>query len=402
MKDHYAKAVRSLSFTKKNFVVTKREFSKVLKSPFEKAFLIPNIKAGFAKTGIYPLNRDAVAKSKMKPSLVHGSSLLSSPFTSADSDSTPLPSSSSSAPPTPSSTPTSTPASRISSPSDADRPPDTTSPISHLVSTSSSSVVSTPTSRPPGIVNPLVAAGLISPDLMDILVAPAEDDAVSKKRTKRITGARDLTSEGYTEMLREEKKRKVAVEEEKRRKKEEREQKKKEREQEKERKKLEREKAGRGRGRGRGGCARGSGGRGSRAHEKSPTPTSGRRLNLESSSESDDGAGPAASPDSPQNDPPNDSSQSDMDTDNDDAGPSTGRPHHQRTMPSRYRQDSSSDDQNDGTLCILCNSNEPKGLSASVVFWIDCDRCGAWAHNVCAFGNNTASRQYLCPKCSTD
>ena len=77
LKDHYAKAVRSLSFTKKNFVLTKREFSKVLKSPFEKAFSIPNIKAGFAKTGIYPLNRDAVAKSKMKPSLVHGSSLLS-------------------------------------------------------------------------------------------------------------------------------------------------------------------------------------------------------------------------------------------------------------------------------------------------------------------------------------
>ena len=38
LKDQYAKAVRSLSFSKKNFVVTKREFFKVVKSPFEKAF----------------------------------------------------------------------------------------------------------------------------------------------------------------------------------------------------------------------------------------------------------------------------------------------------------------------------------------------------------------------------
>ncbi len=55
----------------------------------------------------------------------------------------------------------------------------------------------TPLSRPTGIVNPLVAAGLISPDLVNILVTPAEDNAVSKKWTKRITGARDLTYEEY-------------------------------------------------------------------------------------------------------------------------------------------------------------------------------------------------------------
>ncbi len=66
LKDRYAKAVRSLSFSKKNFVVSKRVFSKVLKGPFEQAFSIPNIKAGFAKSGIFPLNRDAIAKSKMK------------------------------------------------------------------------------------------------------------------------------------------------------------------------------------------------------------------------------------------------------------------------------------------------------------------------------------------------
>ena len=89
LKDHYGKAVQSLSFTKKNFVVTKREFSKVLKGPFEKAFSIPNIKAGFAKCGIYPLNPDAIAKAKMVPSSLYGGS-----SSSAESDSTQYPSSS--------------------------------------------------------------------------------------------------------------------------------------------------------------------------------------------------------------------------------------------------------------------------------------------------------------------
>ncbi len=40
---------------------------------------------------------------------------------------------------------------------------------------------------------------------MEILVAPADDAAVSRKR---ITGARELTAEDYTEMLREDKRRK--------------------------------------------------------------------------------------------------------------------------------------------------------------------------------------------------
>ena len=48
-------------------------------------------------------------------------------------------------------------------------------------------------SRSP-IVNPLVSAGLICPDLMDILATPAADAAVAKRRVKGITGARDLTA----------------------------------------------------------------------------------------------------------------------------------------------------------------------------------------------------------------
>ncbi len=64
LKDRFSKAVRALSFTKKNFVVTKREFSKVLKSPLDHAFSIPNIKNGFRKCGIYPLNPDAIPQTK--------------------------------------------------------------------------------------------------------------------------------------------------------------------------------------------------------------------------------------------------------------------------------------------------------------------------------------------------
>ena len=52
LKDSFAKSVRALSFTKKNFVVTKREFARVVKHPLDHAFSISNIKAGFAKCGI--------------------------------------------------------------------------------------------------------------------------------------------------------------------------------------------------------------------------------------------------------------------------------------------------------------------------------------------------------------
>ena len=64
---------------------------------------------------------------------------------------------------------------------------------------------------------------------MDILVAPANNAAVMKKRTKRITGARDLTAREYDDMLREDKWRKEEREEQKQKGKAEREQKMKER-----------------------------------------------------------------------------------------------------------------------------------------------------------------------------
>ena len=70
--DCFAKSVRALSITKKNFVVTKREFSCVVKWPLDQAFCITNIKAGFAKCGIYPFKPDSVAKHKIILSSVHG------------------------------------------------------------------------------------------------------------------------------------------------------------------------------------------------------------------------------------------------------------------------------------------------------------------------------------------
>ena len=65
LKDSFAKAVRALSFTKKNFIVSKREFAHVVKRPLDQAFSITNINSGFAKCRLYPFKPDAVAKKKM-------------------------------------------------------------------------------------------------------------------------------------------------------------------------------------------------------------------------------------------------------------------------------------------------------------------------------------------------
>ena len=74
LKDVFSKTVRALSFMKKN----------VVKRPLEQVFSIPNVKAGFAKSGIYLFNPDAIAKHKMIPSSLHGS------FSSSDSESSSL------------------------------------------------------------------------------------------------------------------------------------------------------------------------------------------------------------------------------------------------------------------------------------------------------------------------
>ena len=80
-----------------------------------------------------------------------------------------------------------------------------------------------------------------------------------------------------------------------------------------------------------------------------------------------------------------------------DAQFSSGRPRRQPQLPSRFR--SESDGENDGSICTVCGRNEPEGLGAEIVFWIDCSVCGEWAHNVCVFGSNTVTRQYVCKNC---
>ena len=247
LKDNFSKTVRALSFTKKNFIVTKKEFSRVVKSPFEKAFSILNIKAGFQKCGIYPFNPDVVPKSKMDPSNVHRSLLSPSATDLSDEMSTPNPPSSgpsagplssspgpSSSSPGPSSSP---PGPSNSSPGLSSLSPGPTSSIPRTSCTSDNATgvldsdhamsqaiftlhrvdlqvsllfhyLSSPPSATGTVAsNPLVDCGLISPDLADILATPSMDAAVVQRHVKRIRGARDLTAEDYVEMLREDKRR---------------------------------------------------------------------------------------------------------------------------------------------------------------------------------------------------
>ena len=225
LKDNFSKTVRALSFTKKNFIVTKKEFSRVVKSPFEKAFSIPNIKAGFQKCGIYPFNPDVVPKSKMDPSNVHRSLLSPSATDLSDEMSTPNPPSlgpsagpSSSSPGPSSSSPgpsSSPPGPSNSSPGLSSLSPGSTSSIlglhAHQIMPQGFLIlimqcrkqfltlhrvdlqVSLPfhyLSSPPSATgtvasNPLVECGLISPDLADILATPSMDAAVVQKHVKR-------------------------------------------------------------------------------------------------------------------------------------------------------------------------------------------------------------------------
>ena len=90
--------------------------------------------------------------------------------------------------------------------------------------------ISTPVSLPIG--NPLVSAGLIPEEMADILETPLPDAASIRKRTKRITGERDLTAEDYREMFVQNKRRKEELEQQKRI--EERERKKREKDKKKE------------------------------------------------------------------------------------------------------------------------------------------------------------------------
>lgn len=404
LKDSYAKSVRALSFTKKDFIVSKREFARVIKQPLDQAFSISNVKSGFAKCGVYPFNPNAIAKNKMVPSSVHSASnscsvadspsagvspttttsgaivttpsasSVTSPSTTATSETTPSASSVTS---------TSTTASETT-PSSVTLPSTTaTSSIPVTTPSSTSSATSTPFSP----VNPLVAAGLVPETLSDILVTPPEDAAVTKQRTKRIVGARHLTSDEYLQMLKDEEKKKKEAEELKEKKKAEREQKKEQRKAELEKKKKERlEKQAAKRKEMEERKKQGKGKKRSRSQAAKP-PSVRRRLDLEDSSDSN------CSEEEPNSELDSTDSQESMD---EQPGPSSGRPHRHGRLPARFRED----EDEDGVICELCQLTEPPGMPGMTVFWVDCDSCGMWVHNYCAFKKNAVSRRFKCKKCS--
>lgn len=206
LKDSFAKAVRALSF-------------RVVKRPLDQAFSITNIKSGFSKCGIYPFSPDAVAKNKMIPSAVHRSSSDTCSDCAPESSASESAVSSSNIPSSlesPSNhitsggnvsqeiviaTPSSVPSVAASVDVAATPPPVNTSRDASTTDSPSSGSRFSP-------VNPLVVAGLVPEDLSDILVTPSSDAAVAKKRTKRILGARHLTSDEYIEMLKNEEKKK--------------------------------------------------------------------------------------------------------------------------------------------------------------------------------------------------
>ena len=332
LKDHYAKTVRSLTFAKPSFMVTKREFSKVIRVPFEQSFSITNIKAGFSKCGIYPFNPDAIAHNKMLPSssdtsTSSGGSVASSPLPIEQS--TPLSSQ--------------LQCSSSSMPSSA-----SPSPIVSSLDSQNSSGVSCSTP----ISNPLVRAGLIPPELADILTPLPP----TKEPTKRIVGARDLTANEYHEWLKVEegKKKKKAEEKEKRA-------------EERKRKKEEKQE------------------RLNKASTSCKRPSARRQLSLTKGNQEN----------------PAQERQEEEETESADEQDehTSARPKRQRQFPQRYRQ-SESDSDDDQVPCALCLMKYPPGCRADTLFWVDCDRCGIWVHSFCAFDDNTSSSQFVCEFCA--
>ena len=194
LKAHFSRALRVCCFTKKNFMVSKRDFARIVKEPFEFAFSMVNLKSGFSKCGIFPFNRNAVSSEKMAPSTIYqkpseeSSSNVSVSERASEKNDHPATGEAASLPGI-SSTPTqetsvqdnpsrstpiqtipSTPvpdtdSSEVAANSSTFTPPLFSTPNSSVnaVSESSGSRVSTP------IVNPLIMAGLVPSNLGDIL-----------------------------------------------------------------------------------------------------------------------------------------------------------------------------------------------------------------------------------------
>ena len=221
LKKAWSSAMSMLAYANKNFVLSKNDFARVFRVPFENTFTPQAIKTSFRKTGIYPLDPDAIDKTQLHPSSTQEKITTppSDPGPSGNSSSPPGPSGNSSSPPGPSGN---------SSPNSSPRSSGNSSPS---FSTPGSQAIPCPTCGcSPPQSNPLVAAGLIPSHLHDIL-AVTNYVSTAKKKTRVVTKARVITNEEYLEELAQKEKEKA-----------EKEQKKEERKLQRERKKLEAEK----------------------------------------------------------------------------------------------------------------------------------------------------------------
>ena len=202
-----------LSFAKKDFVVSKREFARVVKTPFEKAFSMSNIKAGFKKCGIHPFDPNAIDQSNILPSFSSSPSTDES-YTSAEVSSSSVAGadnnlnmsvlSTSEESQIPSVNPSPIVSSISSHADDGNSSPQvssrslTSTPVASGSAGSRSSsqdqFSTTPRCRPK-IDNSLVRVRFVPQDLADIFVTPQVDER--DKRPRRITGVRVLTSNEY-------------------------------------------------------------------------------------------------------------------------------------------------------------------------------------------------------------
>ena len=412
LKDQFYKSLRAFCFLKKNFVVSKKEFASVVKDPFEKAFSMSSIKAGFKKCGIFPFNPGAIDRSKMLPSELYSPLSSSALNTSSEtsqgerSSNSALPSSSTIAPPMGECSSNSTPPTTLPPTGECSSnstPPTTLPPAGECSSSSPATTVdadtsvpessqsfsevsiipetptsitvtppltSTPTSSEASFENPLVAAGLVPSHLADIFSTP-HDDPESRPKRRRITDARVLTENEYYDLLKAKERKEKEEEELKQQRKEERERRKKEKEEEKERRKKEREEEKERK-------------KKRKEEERMNKKRKGVEARRKGKGVSRKGKDKACT-------------SSELESEHEDT---SSRPRSQRvhTLPARFREntDSGSDESDDGILCALCNAREPEGFSGSTVFWVDCDKCGTWVHTYCA--NN--SSKYVCSSCA--
>ena len=207
-----------------------------------------------------------------------------------------------------------------------------------------------PSSRCSPTMNPPVMAGLVPEDLSDILSTSLKDSAVTKKRTQRVTVVRNLTSDEYVEMLREDKRKKIEAEELKKKRKHETEKRRREIEEKKKETQLKKWK---------------------REEEKEQlmnwkckAQANAWHQVRESSSVSDYITDVYSTSSS--------SSGSDSDTMTSEE-PACNHPQRCSQLPARFHEDI---DDADGVPCEVCHSTEPGGLASGTVFWINTDKCG--------------------------